>query len=1052
MKERSMFRLLSRIKIQLLLAIVLAVPPIAMAGTANAEPSTGTYDSRLLASCEYKMIMDNGITTVSCPDTISIGAKGDYAYTGALKFDLSGFGGTVLDADLELYVTDKEGRPGLTIYEHHGSWTAPQSPTEASAGWPSSSEPSSRKAAITDVGGNGKWMKFNIASLVRDKIAKQEDKLDLVLSGSWPYEDSEGHFQFAASGELSPKLKISYTMAAVELPIKQTRIAAGKGFTLFLQNDGTVKAYGRINEHKIEVPDSLTGVQAVYASNECGYAIKTGGFVVALGDGCEVPDDVPNGNVVGLVLDGSVPAVLMSDGTIVNWGFGWSKMPEGWEVLYGPFKSISGGDNHAAALTWDNNVVSWGQGSTGATSVHEDLPETTAIASGLNHTLALLTNGTVRLWGSRAEQPPENLTDVVAIDANDNYSVALKRDGKVVVWGDGGGLQPPPGLNGVVAIAAGRSHLIALKSDGSLVGWGNNVHGETVNPAPSIGGLSWSPGSEIGTTAATIANGSLQDERYGELTLKYRIGNAGSVRHPYVNEDSADLDYDTELQSGDELAVSPGQHIYVMAEYVEDGDKKVAYWSDVMLACSQVKQTTPCSNNNNNTSPSNGGKEIISVDVVIGGDQPADTAKVEIERTRHSDGKISDLVTFDEAKAKEVAERAAAANRHVARIVIPDVKDEVGEVRVNVPRNALAVLQKNKIDLEIYTDNAVIRVPIASLNGLDEDFYFRLVPIREAALRQEIEQRARTEEVVRKIAGKENIQVVARPMTIETNLSSRAITLTLPLRDVVLPQDPQERAAYLKHMGIFIEHSDGEKEVVTGKAVTGADGKLGLQFDINKFSTFTILHMAAWGGAGQSGTHAKYVGGYPDGTFGADRNVTRAEMATLLVNSGIVPASSDPAGELFPDVASSHWAFANIGKAEKSGLLVGYPDGTYRANASITRAEMATIAYRYLKPDSASSRAFSDVPASHWASSMIPALSGYMDGYPNRTFRPNDKLTRAEAVTILNRMLKRGPLQGNAKPSWPDVAPSHWAYASIEEASTDHAFTLRPEGGEELTK
>lgn len=1054
LKERSLPRLLSRIKLQLLLAVVLAVPPFAVAGMASAEPnSAATFSSPLLASCQYKNLMGSASTTVSCPDTISIGSHADNFYAGVLKFDLNGLGGTVLEANLELFITDNhandDGSPELTIHQINGSWTEPPSASEAPSDLPFTGELKSRKYAVTDEG--GQWVKFNIAPLVRDKIAKGEDELVLVLWSSGTEAPGDRFFRFTSS-----KLDIVYTTSPVQLPSPHTRIAAGDGFTLSLQADGTVKAYGWIQDRKVEVPGGLTGVQSVYASNNCGYAIKADGSVTALGEGCEVPAEVPNGNVVGLVLDGYASAALKNDGTITTWGnYGF---PEEWKAIRGPFKSISGGYNHAAALTWDNAVISWGSASMGATSVPEDLPETIAIASGINHTLALLPDGTVRWWGPYYLEPvPETLSDVAAVDANDNYSVALKRDGSIVVWGDGDQLQPPPGLNGVVAIAAGRSHIIALKSDGTLVGWGNNRHGETVNPAPSVGGLTWSPGSEIGTTKATIADEHLHDASYGDLVLKYRIGAEGSMRHLYVGEDSSDLGYDTELQPGDELAVSSGQHIYVMAEYDEEGDKKVAYWSDVVLTRDQVKQAPGSNNNtnsNNNTAASNGGKETLLVDVVIGGEQAVDTAKVEIERTRHANGKTSDLVTFDEAKANEVAERAAAAKQHAARIVIPDAKDEVGEVRVNVSRSALAVLQKNGIDLEIYTDNAVIRVPIASLAGLDEEFYFRLVPIREAALRQEIEQRARTEEVVRKIAGNDDIQVVARPMTIETNLSSRAITLTLPLRDVALPQDPQERAAYLKHMGIFIEHTDGDKEVVSGKTVTGADGRLGLQFGVNKFSTFTILHMAALTDAEQQsgGTHAKYIDGYPDGTFGPERSVTRAEMATLLVNSGIVPASLDSAGASFPDVAATHWAVANIGRAEKAGLLVGYSDGSYRANASITRAEMAAIAYRYLKPDSAPSRTFSDVPASHWANGMIAALSGYLDGYPDQTFRPNDKLTRAEVVTILNRILKRGPLNGIAKPSWPDVAPSYWAFGSIEEASTDHAYTLLPEGGEGLAE
>ncbi|SFB02969.1 Alpha-tubulin suppressor [Cohnella sp. OV330] len=590
MKARSMFRLLSRIKLQLLLAVALAIPPIAMAGTASAEPdSSGTFSGTLLASCEYKSDIENGDVTASCPDAISIGANELNAFAGVLKFDLSGFDGTVLEADLKLYVTannaDEEASPELTIYQHDGNWTEP---TTLEAAWPSyGSGLHARAVAVTEK--DGAWMTFNIASLVRDSINKGQTELVLVLANMRWDAGGQRIFQFTSSGTNSPQLDISYTTSPVQLPAPHARIAAGDGFTLSLQDDGTVKAYGWINGSKIEVPDNLTGVQSVYASNACGYAIKTDGSVAALGDGCTVPAEVPNSNVVGLVLDGSAPAVLKNDGTIINWGSGQYKMPEEWETIYGPFKSVTGGYNHAAALTWDGDVVSWGSASMGATSVPEDLPETAAIASGINHTLGLLKDGSVRLWGYWSlERPPADLPKAVAIGANDNYSVVVTRDGAVVVWGDGERLQPPAGLSGVVAVAAGRSHIVALKSDGTLVGWGNNQHGETVTPAPSVKGLSWSAGSEIGTTKAIIADESLNDENYGELTLKYRIGAAGSVRHPYVGEDPADLGYDTELHAGDELTVPAGQHVYVMAEYEEKdeedsaavGVRKVAYWSD----------------------------------------------------------------------------------------------------------------------------------------------------------------------------------------------------------------------------------------------------------------------------------------------------------------------------------------------------------------------------------------------------------------------------------------------------------------------------------------
>ncbi|MDI4643544.1 S-layer homology domain-containing protein [Cohnella hashimotonis] len=588
MKVRSMFRLLSQIKLQLLLAVALAIPPIAMAGTASAESdSSGTFSGTLLASCEYKSDMEDGHTTASCPNAISIGANEESSFAGVLKFDLSGLGATVLEADLKLYVTannaDEEAGPELTIYQHDGNWTEP---TTGAAAWPSyGSGLHARAVAVTAK--DGAWMTFNIASLVRDSINKGKTELVLVLANMRWDAGGQRIFQFESSGTNRPQLDISYTTSSVQLPVPHARIAAGDGFTLSLQDDGTVKAYGWINGRKIDVPDNLTGVHSVYASNSCGYAIKAGGSVVALGDGCTVPVEVPNGNVVGLALDGNTSAVLKNDGTLITWG-GYA-FPEEWGMTYAPFKSISGGNSHVSALTWDGDVVSWGSASMGATSVPEDLPETAVIASGINHTLALLPNGTLRWWGPYYLEPiPDDLTDVAAIDANDNFSVAVKTDGSVVVWGDGGRLQPPAGLGGVIAVAAGRSHIIALKSDGTLVGWGNNQHGETITPAPYVSGLSWSAGSEIGTTKAVIADGSLDDENYGELTLKYRIGAPGSVRHPYAGEDPADLGYDTELHDGDELTVPSGQHVYVMAEYEEKdeydntptGIWKVAYWSE----------------------------------------------------------------------------------------------------------------------------------------------------------------------------------------------------------------------------------------------------------------------------------------------------------------------------------------------------------------------------------------------------------------------------------------------------------------------------------------
>lgn len=443
------------------------------------------------------------------------------------------------------------------------------------------------------------------------------------------------------------------------------------------------------------------------------------------------------------------------------------------------------------------------------------------------------------------------------------------------------------------------------------------------------------------------------------------------------------------------------------------------------------------------SAPASNTQKIV-VDVVVGGDS---NTKVEIERTKQDNGKLTDQVTFTPEKAAETAKKAADTGEHVARIVIPDANDEVSEIKVNVPKETLTILQNNKIDLEIQTENGVIQLPYASLEGLNEDFYFRLVPVKDTTLRNEIEERARTEQVVRAIAGNNQIFVVARPMTIETNLTSRPVSLTLPLRDVVLPQDPQKRQAFLNELGIFIEHSDGEKVVVSGKAVTMSNGELGLRFSVNKFSTFTILHMD---GLKADGSHTHYINGYADGAFRPNQGATRAEIATMLSNLGAAGTEKVP-GAGFTDVADSYWAASTIARVKAAGLMSGYPNGHFEPEGRITRAEMTVIVYNYLKISNlAPTSKYTDVASSHWANGIIGTISdrGLMSGYPNGLFQPEKELSRSEAVTLLNRLFDRGPLNGISQPSWTDVAADHWAYAGIEEASKDHAYKKIPEGEE----
>jgi len=199
------------------------------------------------------------------------------------------------------------------------------------------------------------------------------------------------------------------------------------------------------------------------------------------------------------------------------------------------------------------------------------------------------------------------------------------------------------------------------------------------------------------------------------------------------------------------------------------------------------------------------------------------------------------------------------------------------------------------------------------------------------------------------------------------------------------------------------------------------------------------------------GFHAPYIFGFADGTFRPENAITRAEIAAILARNLDLPPGGAYAG-LFGDVPSAHWAWSDIERLKRSGLMIGDASGNFRPQAPITRAEMAMIAAKWLGADlsAAGSPAFADVDGGHWAAAAIDAASraGILVGFEDGTFRPDERLTRAQAVAVMNRLLGRRPHSGIDAPTWPDVRPNHWAFAEIEEASRPHRFLYDDDGRE----
>lgn len=196
--------------------------------------------------------------------------------------------------------------------------------------------------------------------------------------------------------------------------------------------------------------------------------------------------------------------------------------------------------------------------------------------------------------------------------------------------------------------------------------------------------------------------------------------------------------------------------------------------------------------------------------------------------------------------------------------------------------------------------------------------------------------------------------------------------------------------------------------------------------------------------------HVAYIIGYEDGTVRPGANITRAEVATiffrLLTDETRESYWSQSSG--FTDVASGAWYNNAVSTLTRAGILDGYEDGSFRPNASITRAEFTKIAVSFFKhAGGASSNPFSDVPDSAWYAEFVKAAAelGLIDGYEDGTFRPNAPITRAEACTIVNRTLGRAPDKDNLLPehemlTWPDNSRDAWYYAQIQEATNSHDY------------
>ena len=195
--------------------------------------------------------------------------------------------------------------------------------------------------------------------------------------------------------------------------------------------------------------------------------------------------------------------------------------------------------------------------------------------------------------------------------------------------------------------------------------------------------------------------------------------------------------------------------------------------------------------------------------------------------------------------------------------------------------------------------------------------------------------------------------------------------------------------------------------------------------------------------------HYAYIVGYPNGNVEPNGNITRAEVATIffrLLTEEVRTANSTQSNSL-SDVTRGQWFNHAVSTLSSMGIVKGHNDGTFAPNAPITRAEFAAIAARFDDKNTDTSSKFTDI-ASHWAKNEIgiAANKGWINGYPDGTFRPNQYITRAEAMTLVNRVLNRLPENSSdlldSMIKWPDNSDaSAWYYLAVQEATNSHAYS-----------
>ena len=307
--------------------------------------------------------------------------------------------------------------------------------------------------------------------------------------------------------------------------------------------------------------------------------------------------------------------------------------------------------------------------------------------------------------------------------------------------------------------------------------------------------------------------------------------------------------------------------------------------------------------------------------------------------------------------------------------------------------------------------------------------------------------------------GEEDDTIAVTGVTLDKDTLSLKVGNTAALTATVAPDNATNKAV------TWASSDESVATVANGVVTAVAEGTATItvttvdgSFTDTCAVTVTTSGGGSFGGGGGGGgaatplaKHEAFIGGYPDGNFAPDKQITRGEAAAIFAR---LLADKAEAGKVytstFKDVPADLWSANSIGLMQSLGLLGGYEDGTFRPEQPITRAELIALVCRF-KAAAPGVPVFNDVPSTHWAYNDINAAAaqGWTGGYEDGSFRPGQPITRAEVVSILCRVLDRNAdaeyiteryvyLPNTFK----DINSSHWAYWNVMEAANGHEYKV----------